>query len=184
MSITPNVARSKLLAGLKRCTVEADKTAGRAEFAKLRLRTAKAELKKARKLSKVAKKAAKVARKKVDAMQAGLIQLDAAAMGAKAARIRKSAAAKPAKSAKGAAAPKAETAIKPRARTHSKSKTVQRTRQSAAEVARSVIKRLAAEKGGSGKAAAVATALSGAPVTRMTESEAEAGEGATVGAAT
>lgn len=86
MATTSNTARSKLVADLKRWTAEAKRTVGRAEVAKQSLRTIKAELKKARKVSKIAKKAAKDARKKLEAMLAGLKQLDAAASQAKAAR--------------------------------------------------------------------------------------------------
>jgi hypothetical protein len=172
--MTPNAARSKLLTDFKRWTAEAKKTMGRAELAKRGLRTIKAELKKARRSSKIAKKAAKQARKKLETILAGLKRLDAATAQAKGARAKKAGSpAKTTKSAKDAAA-----LPKPKARAKAKSpqaapKPAAKTHQTAAAVARSVIKRLVSDKPTKDKAATVSPAPSPGTLARSAEPVAE-----------
>ena len=171
MAKTSGAARSKLIAGMQRWAAEAEKAAASAEEAKQQLRAAKADLKKARKSSKAAKKAAKEARKKVEAAENKIKQVDATA-----ARANPAGAAKPAKASTPTALPSILTTSKPasakravkRAGARSvttskvaerpkrsraaapKSKLAGKTRQSAADVARSVIKRLAVTNRGNG----------------------------------
>jgi colicin import membrane protein len=156
---TSGAARSKLIAGMQRWAAEAEKAAACAEEAKQQLRAAKADLKKARKSSKAAKKAAKEARKKVEAAENKIKQVDATA-----ARANPAGAAKPAKASKPASAKRAVKRAGARSVTTSnvaerpkrsraaapKSKLAGKTRQSAADVARSVIKRLAVTNRGNG----------------------------------
>jgi colicin import membrane protein len=143
---------------MQRWAAEAEKAAAFAEEAKQRVRAAKADLKKARKSAKAAKKAAKEARKKVEAAGNKIKQTDAAA------RANRVGAVKPAKASKPASAKRAvkragarpvttsKVAERPkRARAAApKSKLAGKTRQSAADVARSVIKRLAVTNRGNG----------------------------------
>ena len=143
---------------MQRWAAEAEKAAASAEEAKQQLRAAKADLKKARKSSKAAKKAAKEARKKVEAAGNKIKQTDAAA------RANRVGAVKPAKASKPASAKRAVKRAGARSVTTSKvaerpkrsraaapkSKLAGKTRQSAADVARSVIKRLAVTNRGNG----------------------------------
>lgn len=121
-------AKTEIPSSVRRLAAEADKALARAELAKRQVRAAKAGLKKARKLSKAAKKAAKQATKKALAAQA----LATTAGRAKATRpVKPAAGVKPAVRAKPAAGAKQPGRPKPAARM-----------PSAADVARSVIKRL------------------------------------------
>ncbi len=161
MANTSGAARSKLIAGMQRWAAEAEKAAACAEEEKQQLRAAKADLKKARKSSKAAKKAAKEARKKVEAAENKIKQADATAT-----RANPAGAAKPARASKPAAAKRAVKRAGARSVTTSKvaerpkrsraaapkSKLAGKTRQSAADVARSVIKRLAVTNRGNGGA--------------------------------
>jgi colicin import membrane protein len=142
---------------------EADKAVARADAAKQQVRSAKSELKKARKLSKTAKKAAKQARRKVEAARAAI---KAGAL--KAARAGTTGSIKPAKPPKAVSAPqlnggtKHPAGAKPAGSQKSpepQTPPVKRPRPgastrkrgakpqpSAADVAKSVIKRMAAPK--------------------------------------
>ncbi len=138
MATTPATTTSKLTAGMQRLSEAALKAAAQAEGAKQEVRSAKALLKKARKSSKIAKKAAKEAQKKVEAAAGRIKRSEAAAGRARTAGRPKGDKAPPAdKSPKVAVAKTSAKADSEAPRTAARKR-----RNSAAEAARSVIKRL------------------------------------------
>ncbi|HWJ35832.1 MAG TPA: hypothetical protein VNR70_11225 [Steroidobacteraceae bacterium] len=165
MATTAKAARAKLNTAMQHLAADAERAAAHAELAKRQVRSAKSELKKARKLSKAAKKVAKQARKKAEVAAAAVKRADARAV----ARAKAAAGAKPEKSPKAATPAQVNSGTKLQggaktgtARQSSNSKAPEQSKRaraavpkaspagkphpSAADVARSVIKRLAATK--------------------------------------
>jgi len=186
VATTPvSATRIPASSAVQRLGDDAAKAAARAEAAKQLVRSAKADLKKARKLSKAAKKTAKQARKKVEAAAAAIKQ----AAAAKTARAGTAAGGKPkpraktvkttspAKAAIPAKAAKPAKAKTPRpaksksanaARTSAAAKPGTPKLLSAAEVAKSVIGRMAAANRVKKNAAAAPSAGAPNPVAGST----------------
>jgi len=118
-------AAPKAVGGALRLAAAADKAEASAEAAKEQVRVAKAVFKKARKASKLAKRAAKEARRRADAAYVNGKQ---ASTGGKRPTI------------------KAGAKIKTKAKTPRKRQAAVKTLPTAAEVARSVIRRLGAKR--------------------------------------